>query len=55
MKIKKVTKDYYELEDGRVIEFEESLEKVPTIKELQEMLDRNTSIIEDIRNAPKDK
>lgn len=55
MKIKKVTKEYYELEDGRVIDFDEPLDNVPSIKELQKMLDKNSSIIEDMRNAVKNK
>lgn len=55
MKIKKVTKEYYKLEDGRVIEFDEPLDSVPSVKELQKMLDKNASIIEDMRNAVKDK
>lgn len=55
MKVKKVTKNYYELEDGRIIEFEEPLEKVPSSKELQSMLDKNASIIENMRNAAKNK
>lgn len=55
MKIKKVTKKHYELEDGRIIEFDEPLDSVPSIKELQKMLDKNSSIIEGMRNAVKDK
>ena len=55
MKIKKVTKEYYELEDGRVIDFDEPLDSVPSVKELQKMLDKNASIIEGMRNAVKDK
>ena len=51
MKIKTVTKDYYELEDGRVFYFDEPLNKVPTPQQLQVMLDKNKAIVEEIKNA----
>jgi hypothetical protein len=50
MKVKKVTKDHYELEDGRIFYFDEPLEKVPTVKEMQEMLDKSKSLVEEIKN-----
>jgi hypothetical protein len=49
MKVKKVTKEYYELEDGRIFYFDEPLDKVPSVKEMQEMLDKNKSIVEEIK------
>ncbi len=45
MKVQKVTKEYYKLEDGRIFYFDEPLEKVPTVEEMQEMLDKNKSIV----------
>jgi len=52
MKVTKVTKDHYVLEDGRVFEFDEPLEHVPTPKQLQKMLDDNSKFIEGMKNAP---
>jgi hypothetical protein len=54
MKISKVTKESYTLEDGREFFFDEPLEKVPTVKQLQKMLDKNKEIIEGIKNATID-
>jgi len=54
MKVTKVTKEYYRLEDGREFYFDEPLEKVPTVKQLQKMLDKNKGIIEGLRNAVVD-
>jgi hypothetical protein len=51
MKITKVTKVSYTLEDGREFFFDEPLEKVPTVKQLQKMLDKNKDIVEEIKNA----
>jgi hypothetical protein len=51
MKITKVTKTSYQLEDGREFFFDEPLEKVPTVKQLQKMLDKNKDIVEEIKNA----
>jgi hypothetical protein len=51
MKITKVTKESYLLEDGREFFFDEPLEKVPTVKQLQKMLDKNKDIVEEIKNA----
>jgi hypothetical protein len=55
MKVQKVTKDYYELEDGRVFYFDEPLEKVPSVKQMQEMLDKNKSIVEDINTLSEER
>jgi len=54
MKVAKVTKEYYRLEDGREFYFDEPLEKVPTVKQLQKMLDKNKDIIEGLRNVVVD-
>ena len=51
MKVKKVTKEFYELEDGRVFYFDEPLKKVPTPAQLQKMLDKNKELVEGIKNA----
>ena len=51
MKISKVTKEFYQLEDGRIFYFDEPLEKVPTVRQLQKMLDKNKEIVEGIKNA----
>ena len=51
MKVSKVTKEFYQLEDGRVFYFDEPLEKVPSVKQLQKMLDKNKGIGEDSKNA----
>jgi len=51
MKVAKVTKEFYQLEDGREFYFDEPLEKVPTIKQLQKMLDKNKGIVEELKNA----
>ena len=45
MKIKKVTKEFYELEDGRVFYFDEPLKNVPTPAQLQKMLDKNKELV----------
>lgn len=50
MIVKKVTKTHYELEDGRVFEFDEPLEKVPTPNQLQKMLDANAQFLEGMKN-----
>lgn len=54
MKVSKVTKESYQLEDGRKFFFDEPLEKVPSVKQLQKMLDKNKEIIEGIKNATID-
>lgn len=54
MKVVKVTKESYRLEDGREFYFDEPLEKVPTVKQLQKMLDKNKDIIEGLQNAVVD-
>lgn len=54
MKIARVTKEYYRLEDGREFYFDEPLEKVLTVKQLQKILDKNKDIIEGLRNAVVD-
>jgi hypothetical protein len=54
MKVSKVTREYYCLEDGREFYFDEPLEKVPTVKQLQKMLDKNKDIIEGLKNATVD-
>ena len=54
MKVVKVTKEFYRLEDGREFYFDEPLEKVPTVKQLQKILDKNKDIIEGLRNAAVD-
>lgn len=54
MIVSKVTKEFYELEDGRVFYFDEPLEKVPTVKQLQKMLDKNKEIVEGLKNATID-
>lgn len=54
MKISKVTKLSYTLEDGREFFFDELLEKVPTVKQLQKMLDKNKEIIEGMKNVTID-
>lgn len=51
MKVSKVTKTFYQLEDGRVFHFDEPLERVPTVKQLQVMLNRNKNIIEGMKHA----
>jgi hypothetical protein len=51
MKVSKVTKEFYELDDGRVFYFDEPLEKVPTVTQLQKMLDKNKKIIEELNNV----
>lgn len=51
MKVAKVTKEFYQLEDGRVFYFDEPLEKVPSVKQLQKMLDKNKGIVEELKNA----
>ena len=51
MKVIKVTKEYYKLEDGREFYFDEPLEKAPTVKQLQKMLDKSKGIIEELKNA----
>lgn len=51
MKIVKVTKERYVLEDGRVFDFDEPLEHVPTPKQLQKMLEENEKYIEGLKNA----
>lgn len=52
MKVKKVTKTYYELEDGRRYEFDEPLEVVPTPRQLQIMLEANAQHLKDMTDAP---
>jgi len=54
MKVLKVTKESYQLEDGREFFFDELLEKVPTVKQLQKMLDKNKEIIEGMKNVTID-
>ena len=54
MKVVKVTKTYYRLEDGREFEFDEPLEHVPSVKKMQKMLDKNTEIVEGLKNAADD-
>ena len=54
MKVLKVTKESYQLEDGREFFFDEPLEKVPTVKQLQKMLDKNKEIIEGMKNVTID-
>jgi len=51
MKVVKVTKEFYQLEDGRVFYFDEPLEKVPSVNQLQRMLNKNKEIIEGLNNA----
>ena len=51
MKVAKVTKEFYQLEDGREFYFDEPLEKVPSVKQLQKMLDKNKGIVEELKNA----
>lgn len=51
MKVKKVTKTYYELEDGRRYEFDEPLEKVPSPKQLQAMLEANAQHLKDLTDV----
>ena len=40
MKIIKITSEYFETEDGRVVYHETPLEIVPTLEEFQEMYDK---------------
>ena len=54
MKVSKVTKESYQLEDGREFFFDEPLEKVPSVKQLQKMLDKNKEIIEGMKNVTID-
>ena len=54
MKVSKVTKEFYELEDGRIFYFDEPIEKVPTVQQLQKMLDKNKEIVEGLKNAAID-
>lgn len=54
MKVVKVTKDYYRLEDGREFQFDEPLEHVPSIKQMQKMLDQNKELVEGLKNAVND-
>jgi len=51
MKIKKVTKEFYELEDGRVFNFDEPLKKVPSPAQLQKMMDKNKELVEGLKKC----
>lgn len=48
MKVKKVTKIYFELEDGRRFDFDESLKKVPSPQKMQKMLEANAKYLKDM-------
>lgn len=47
MKVVKVTKKYFELEDGRIFEHPEPLDKVPSLEEFQKMYDKWKYILEE--------
>lgn len=46
MKVIEITKEYFKLEDGTVVEHFEKLEVLPTLEEFQEMYNKSQKFVE---------